>query len=132
MLIIKFQKLTSTIAIKLEIYISIWNIYTCKFKSPTLITIPERQIRLKFKSLLNQEYSGRSLERVFRNVQISFQKKLFTIATSAATTLLRVKFHPNIHGEPRRNKIPISTITPLPPTRQKRIYFEKMRNILPD
>src|SRR5260370_42144160 len=52
-------------------------------------------------------------------VRESFQRKLFAIAVSAAMILLRVSPHPSIVGSLSKNRINISTTTPLAPTRRR-------------
>jgi len=53
-----------------------------------------------------------------RNVHTSFQMKLLKMATSAAITLLRLRFQPSMKGEANIQIMPMSKTKPVPPTMQ--------------
>src|SRR5207253_2150843 len=92
------------------------------FNSSTLKPIPATQIRLNFQNRRSRSSQAFAPATNPRNVHTSFQRKLLSIATSAAITLLKLRFQPNIVGEANNQTMPMSTTRPVPPTTQNRAY----------
>src|SRR5207302_705982 len=118
----KFQRLTRTIAEKFARYTLICSQCTWTFNSNTLRPIPAAQIKLNLANRTTRSNQALALATNPRKLQTSFQTKLLMIATSAAMTLLKLKFQPSMDGDASSQMMPMSTARPVPPTTQNREY----------
>src|ERR1051326_6365904 len=87
--------------------------------------MPAAQIKLNLRNRASRWLQPVRATTTLRNVQRSFQTKLLISATSAAITLLNVRFQASIDGSANSQIAPMSTTRPMPPTMQNWAYRSK-------